>query len=79
MRSLLAGRRVIAHVLEVAAFEELCGSHGGMGGTQMFPFVLVRSDLTLPDEHVVGPGKLPRWLRRWLAELGHDGYGERAG
>ena len=25
---------------EVAAFEELVGSHGGMGGTQSFPFVL---------------------------------------
>jgi uncharacterized membrane protein YvlD (DUF360 family) len=64
---------------EVAAFEELCGSHGGMGGTQMFPFVLVPSGLTLPDEHVVGPGSLHRWLRRWLTELGHEGYGEPAG
>ena len=25
---------------EVAAFEELVGSHGGMGGTQSHPFVL---------------------------------------
>ena len=25
---------------EVAAFEELCGSHGGMGGTQNHPFIL---------------------------------------
>jgi uncharacterized membrane protein YvlD (DUF360 family) len=64
---------------EVAAFEELCGSHGGMGGTQMFPFVLVPSELTLPDEHVVGPGDLHRWLRRWLTELGQDGYDEQSG
>jgi hypothetical protein len=63
---------------EVAAFEELCGSHGGLGGTQMFPFVLVPSDVTVPDEHVVGPGNLHRWLRRWLTELGHEGYDERA-
>jgi uncharacterized membrane protein YvlD (DUF360 family) len=63
---------------EVAAFEELCGSHGGMGGTQMFPFVLVPSELTLPDEHVVGPGHLHRWLRRWLTELGQDGYDEQS-
>jgi uncharacterized membrane protein YvlD (DUF360 family) len=62
---------------EVAAFEELCGSHGGMGGTQMFPFVLVPSGVSLPDEHVVGPGGLHRWLRRWLIELGHDGYGDQ--
>jgi hypothetical protein len=62
---------------EVAAFEEFCGAHGGMGGTQMFPFGLVPSDVSLPDEHVVGPGSLHRWLRRWLTELGHDGYGEQ--
>ena len=63
---------------EVAAFEELCGSHGGLGGTQMFPFVLVPRGLPLPEERVVGPGNLHRWLCRWLAELGHDGYGDRA-
>ncbi len=63
---------------EVAAFEELCGSHGGLGGTQMFPFVLVPSGLPLPEERVVGPGNLHRWLCRWLAELGHDGYGGHA-
>jgi hypothetical protein len=44
----------------------------------MFPFVLVPSDVTVPDKHVVGPGNLHRWLRRWLTELGHEGYDERA-
>ena len=35
---------------EVAAFEELVGSHGGMGGTQSHPFVLHPRELALPDE-----------------------------
>ena len=29
---------------EVAAFEELVGSHGGMGGAQSFPFALVPAE-----------------------------------
>ena len=33
---------------EVAAFEELVGSHGGMGGSQSFPFVLFPVELLLP-------------------------------
>ena len=32
---------------EVAAFEELVGSHGGMGGSQSFPFVLFPSRAAL--------------------------------
>ncbi len=63
---------------EVAAFEELCGSHGGMGGTQMFPFALVPSGLSLPPDRVVGPSNLHRWLRRWLVELGHEEYRDGA-
>lgn len=62
---------------EVAAFEELCGSHGGMGGTQMFPFALVPAGVSLPEELVVGPAELHAWLRRWLAELGQEAYGRR--
>ena len=34
---------------EVAAFEELVGSHGGMGGSQSFPFMLAPADLDWPD------------------------------
>ncbi len=34
---------------EVAAFEELVGSHGGMGGEQSFPFALVPSGFALPE------------------------------
>jgi uncharacterized membrane protein YvlD (DUF360 family) len=59
---------------EVAAFEELVGSHGGLGGTQSLPFVLFPSDLPYPDEPVVGAETLHQVLRGWLVELGHDAY-----
>ena len=61
---------------EVAAFEELVGSHGGMGGTQSFPFVLHPSDLSWPEDEVVGAERVHRIFRGWLAELGQDAYGE---
>jgi hypothetical protein len=60
---------------EVAAFEELVGSHGGMGGTQSHPFVLHPADLPWPDEPVVGAEQVHRILRGWLAALGHPAYG----
>jgi uncharacterized membrane protein YvlD (DUF360 family) len=63
---------------EVAAFEELVGSHGGLGGTQSFPFVLFPSTLSYPDERVVGAETMHHVLRGWLAELGHDAYREPA-
>jgi uncharacterized membrane protein YvlD (DUF360 family) len=60
---------------EVAAFEELVGSHGGMGGTQSFPFVLHPSDLSWPEEEeVIGAERVHRIFRDWLAELGQDAY-----
>jgi uncharacterized membrane protein YvlD (DUF360 family) len=62
---------------EVAAFEELVGSHGGLGGTQCFPFVLHPADLEWPEAEVVGAESVHRILRGWLARLGHDAYAER--
>ena len=59
---------------EVAAFEELVGSHGGMGGTQSFPFVLHPSDLRWPADEVIGAERVHRIFRGWLAELGQDAY-----
>jgi hypothetical protein len=61
---------------EVAAFEDLVGSHGGMGGTQSFPCVLHPADLDWPDEQVVGAERVHRIFRRWLAALGHSAYAE---
>ena len=63
---------------EVAAFEELVGSHGGMGGSQSLPFVLFPSALAYPEHEVVGAEHLHRVLRGWLVELGHDAYRDEA-
>ena len=61
---------------EVAAFEELVGSHGGMGGTQSHPFVLHPPDLPWPEEPVIGARNVHRVFRGWLAALGQDAYRE---
>jgi uncharacterized membrane protein YvlD (DUF360 family) len=63
---------------EVAAFEELVGSHGGMGGSQSYPFLLHPAELEPPDAPLVGAEAVHRRLRAWLVELGHDSYGEPA-
>jgi len=59
---------------EVAAFEELVGSHGGMGGSQSFPFALIPADWNQPEEPVVGAEEMHVRFRGWLADLGHDSY-----
>jgi uncharacterized membrane protein YvlD (DUF360 family) len=59
---------------EVSAFEELVGSHGGLGGTQSFPFVLHPADLDWPGEEVVGAEAVHRIFRGWLGRLGHAAY-----
>ena len=63
---------------EVAAFEELVGSHGGMGGTQSFPFLLHPLDLEPPEAELIGAEAVHRELRRWLVQLGHESYREVA-
>jgi hypothetical protein len=59
---------------EVAAFEELVGSHGGLGGTQAHPFVLHPAELPWPAQPVVGAEHVHRILCGWLAGLGHTAY-----
>jgi hypothetical protein len=61
---------------EVAAFEELCGSHGGMGGTQSRPFILHPTALRPPARPIVGAENVHLQFRRWLADLGHTAYAE---
>ena len=61
---------------EVAAFEELVGSHGGMGGPQSHPMVLHPADLPWPEEEVVGAEAVHRIFRSWLAGLGQEAYAE---
>jgi uncharacterized membrane protein YvlD (DUF360 family) len=61
---------------EVAAFEELVGSHGGLGGTQAYPFLLYPVELALPEGALVGAEAVHRELRRWLVQLGHPEYAQ---
>jgi hypothetical protein len=55
---------------EVAAFEELVGSHGGLGGPQNRPFLLYPTHLQpegLPE--LIGTTSINRVLRGWLEKL----------
>ena len=54
---------------EVCAFEELVGSHGGVGGEQSQPFILHPSTWNVTDEEIVGAENIYRLLKENLAEL----------
>ncbi len=54
---------------EVAAFEELIGSHGGLGGPQTEPFILHPVEWTLDEEIPLGAPAIYRNLRRWLESI----------
>lgn len=60
---------------EVHAFEELVGSHGGLGGGQTRPFLLYPSTLALIDEEIVGAEALHRQLKYWRLDV-RDGAHE---
>ena len=49
---------------EVAAFEELIGSHGGLGGPQTQPIIMHPAEWKL-DEEIVGAPAVYRQIRRW--------------
>jgi hypothetical protein len=55
---------------EVAAFEELIGSHGGLGGPQTHPFVLHPTEWTLDEDIPLGAPAVYRNLRTWIESLG---------
>lgn len=50
---------------EVAAFEELVGSHGGLGGTQSQAFVLHPVCLPSGSQELIGTAALHRTLNSW--------------
>jgi hypothetical protein len=60
---------------EVAAFEELVGSHGGLGGPQTEAFVLYPAELADPPGSIVGAPALHEVLVGWLRQLGLRGAG----
>jgi len=56
---------------EVAAFEELIGSHGGLGGPQTQPIIMYPGEWEL-DEEIVGAPAVYRQIRRWAER--HNGH-----
>ncbi|NIM94955.1 MAG: phage holin family protein [Anaerolineales bacterium] len=53
---------------EVAAFEELVGSHGGLGGDQTAPFVMYPAEWTSESDEIIGAAQLHTQLKMWLRE-----------
>ena len=53
---------------EVCAFEELVGSHGGLGGEQTKPFIIYPYDWTDPGE-LVGAASIYKFLKSEIDEL----------
>lgn len=58
---------------EVAAFEELVGSHGGLGGEQTQPFILHPSHWTMGSEEIVGAENLYKELKKQLNKYNISG------
>jgi uncharacterized membrane protein YvlD (DUF360 family) len=58
---------------EVAAFEELVGSHGGLGGAQTDAFLLYPAAFAEPVGPIVGAPAVHRVLVGWLDGLGLRG------
>jgi putative membrane protein len=54
---------------EVAAFEELIGSHGGLGGSQTQPFIMYPSDWNLEDEKIIGAERVYQVLQKKMENL----------
>ena len=57
---------------EVLSYENLVGSHGGLGGRQGEPFLLHPVDLPLVDGPLIGAPAVNKQLRHWLDML-HGG------
>jgi len=53
---------------EVAAFEELIGNHGGLGGDQSCPFLIYLSEWNLEKEEIVGAEQLHSILKNKLEQ-----------
>lgn len=54
---------------EVAAFEELIGSHGGLGGSQSKPFILYPSEWNLEKEEIVGAENVCGLFKREMTSI----------
>ncbi len=54
---------------EVAAFEELVGSHGGVGGNQSKPFILHPAEWNVGEAEIIGAEKVGKLFNRQIAEV----------
>ncbi len=57
----------------VAAFEELIGSHGGLGGWQTRASLLYPADWAAPEEPLLGAPAVHRQLKAWLTAAQRGG------
>jgi len=55
-----------------AAFEELIGFHGGLGGAQSRPFILAPTAFEHPGEPIVGATAVHELFSTWLASINPD-------
>jgi len=53
---------------EVAAFEELVGSHGGLGGDQSEAILIYPSDLELDSQPIIGASRLHQIIKKWVPD-----------
>jgi hypothetical protein len=67
-----------AETNEVAAFEELIGSHGGLGGYQTQPFVLFPAEWEIKEGDLVGAASVYRQFKEWLGKIEGKASGEQA-
>jgi putative membrane protein len=58
-----------AEINEGAAFEELIGFHGGLGGYQTQPFLLYPAEFELGEEELIGAESVHRVLKDWVTQL----------
>jgi hypothetical protein len=54
---------------KVAAFEELIGSHGGLGGNQSKPFLMTPSEWNFDGAEIIGAETLHKVLKGRLEQL----------
>jgi putative membrane protein len=57
---------------EVAAFEDLVGSHGGLGGDQTSAFIVHPTIWPAPDDEIRSPNEIYGLIRGWM-ELARSG------
>ena len=65
---LLINSMFVPETGEVAAFEDLVGSHGGLGGDQTRSFIIYPADWQSPEERIPGPEGIHHLLRGWLQD-----------